>query len=72
MKNQNLKGAKLSPLGVFQKLMIYNIMVPGRPFSAKCEKTKSLYICQYITGIFSIRVSNTRCSDMANAMDTLF
>ena len=40
-----MKGAKLAPLGVFQKLIMH--MVPGHHYSAKCEQTKSLYICQY-------------------------
>ena len=69
MYNQNLRGAKLAHLGVCQELMIY--MVPGRLFSAKCEK-QNPDIFANLTGIFSIRVSNHRCSDMANAMDTLF
>ena len=44
-KHRDLKGAKMAPLGICQKLMIY--MVLGSPFSPKCEKPKSLYLCQY-------------------------
>ena len=54
MYNQNLKGAKLAPLGVFQKLMIY--VVPGTPFSSKILKSKKKRIFANIPGIIISRV----------------
>ena len=72
MYNQNLKGAMLAPLGVFQKLMIYMVAYSEALFHLNVKKQNPCIFANInIAGIISIRVSNPRFPDMGNAMDTL-
>ena len=70
MYHQNLKGAKLAPLGVFQKLMIYMVAYSEALFHLNVKKQNPCIFAN-IAGIISIRVSNPRFPDVGNAMDTL-
>ena len=62
MYNQNMKCAKLAPLGVFRNWLL--IWYPDTLFQLNVKKQIPCIFAN-LTSIFSIIVYNTSCSDMA-------